>query len=88
MTAERAPEAPGGWSGWSSEAGRTGTASSPVRPCTHHSLRSGPVRPLQGPPWYRTSLPEQRARFHDIFYKVSQNVKVSPKYVEKASVSP
>ena len=58
-----------------------------VRPCTHPcGARS--VSPAGSPPWYRTSLLGQRARFHYISHKVSQNGKVSPKSVEKAYVSP
>ena len=39
--------------------------------------------PWQGAPWCSSSS-GLRARFHDISYKVSQNGRVSPKYVQKA----
>ena len=56
--------------------------------CTH------PAGPVAHPwaPWRRTALTAAswpiRARFHLISYKVSQNLRVSPKYVQKACVSP
>ena len=54
--AERAPEAPQGleWVGWGGLAtpSRTWCTVARGRPCTHPP---GPVGPLQGPPWYRTS---------------------------------
>ena len=52
---------------------------------------AGPGRPTRGPPCTRTlrcRLLANKARFHDIFYKVSQNRRVSLKSVEKACHSP
>ena len=52
----------------------------------------GPVGPLQGPPWYRTLAMSAsgpiRARIDLISCNISQNDEVSPKSVEKASISP
>ena len=82
MTAERAPEAPGrGWSGWSLRAAPY------VR--THPS---GPVLSpagsLPGAPRANPGSWPIRARFHVFLVKHCQNRGVSPKCVEKASVSP
>ena len=49
---------------------------------------AGPVSPLQGPPCTGPCRDPPWARFRSLFYKVSQNRKVSPKCVEKASRSP
>ena len=71
-----------GWSGWDMSA-------APARaPRTHPS---GPVGPLQGPPWFWGPLPASwpiRARFDLISTKVSQNDEVSPKKCHKACHSP
>ena len=40
------------WSGWSEGWARVPGCSAAGRPCTHPS---GPVGPMLGPPWYRTS---------------------------------
>ena len=54
----------------------------------------GPVGTLRAPPWYRTpprAIPASwpiRTRLRSIFSKVSQNGRVSSKYVEKACHSP
>ena len=59
------------------------------RSCTHPP---GPVGPMLGPPWYRTSQIAAsgpiRARLTSFLSKTSQNGQVSPEYVEKAYNSP
>ena len=89
QTAKRAPEDPcrGSGVGGLGCSGRPGTGIWCVRPALHPPF--GPGRsPCRGPPWCRTRLLGQKARFHVHFLKVSQNGKVSPKYLKKAYVSP
>ena len=85
MTAKRAPEALQGLE-WV-----VICCSAPVQHQDHPcGARSVPA----GPPCPGASLPENarllanKARFHHILLKVSQNDEVSTKYVEKASHSP
>ena len=86
MTAKRAPEPPAG-GGVGGHSARTYRRLYGPR---YHP--SGPVGSLLDPPctWVlgiAASWPI-RARYHLIYYKVSQNAEVSPKYVEKAYHSP
>ena len=80
--AERAPEAPsGGWSGWD--------------PAASPSVRHPPCGPGQTPagsslvpPRAKAASWPIKARIQSYFSKVSQNHRVSPKYVQKACHSP
>ena len=72
----------------------TGGWDRPLRASELQDPPCGPGQTLQGPPWSWTSPRANaaswpiRARNGPIFSKVSKNDEVSPKYVEKASVSP
>ena len=88
LTAKRAPDHPcRGWGvGGQCAADVLGpTTGASELPGT--TLRARSV-PLQGPSLYLGPLLGQRARFHVLFLKVSQNGKVSPESVEKACHSP
>ena len=81
MTAKRAPEALQGWSGWSYVARARLVLHPPSGP------GRAPVPSLvQDPAFHR--LWANKARFHLIFYKVSQNRRVSPVFINKACHSP
>ena len=63
----------------------------PVTPGPTLACSQGPVGHPWCPPWSspaNTRLLANKARFDLIYTKVSQNAEVSPKYVEKAYVSP
>ena len=86
VTAKRAPEAPTrGWSGWSLSSGARTAPGPPLRGPVGTPAGSLPVLALFSPG--PASWPI-RARFDLISYILSQNGQVSPKYVEKASISP
>ena len=77
-----------GRSGWVLGAGRTGTdprapAHPPTHPCGARSVLASQALPGRG--WAPRA---ETATFDLIFHKVSQNDRVSPKYVEKACHSP
>ena len=75
------------WVGWGLD-GRTGTAAGTAPGYHPFGARSVPVGPpCTQDPWNAASWPI-RARFQSYSLKVSQNRRVSPKYVHKASHSP
>ena len=85
LTAERAPEALQGAGVGGQSAARPGDGGGPRTHPTGPVGLALPALPGSGP-----LLPplSQRATFHLIFHKVSQNDEVSPENVEKACHSP
>ena len=79
------PGSPEGWSGGVGAADVLGPLPG-AHPPSDHPLR--PLQGLRGPLRCLRAPCGQRARFHYISLKVSQNVEVSPKSVEKACHSP
>ena len=85
LTAERAPEGPQGLE-WVVSTARAFRHPGPPTPGP--LVLPGPASLSWAPPSSKPASGPIRARFHDISLKVSRNGHVSPKYVEKACLSP